>query len=49
MRSPLGFALDFRVDRLADPLAMAALSGIVKELHDDSRVPSSDGRACETD
>jgi hypothetical protein len=36
MRSPLGFALDFRVDRLADPLAMAALSGIVKGLHNDS-------------
>jgi len=31
--SPLGAALDFRVDRLADPLAMAALSGIVKGLH----------------
>lgn len=31
--APLGAALDFRVDRLADPLAMAALSGIVKGLH----------------
>jgi hypothetical protein len=31
--APLGAALDFRVDRLADPLAMAALAGIVKGLH----------------
>jgi hypothetical protein len=30
--APLGAALDFRIDRLADPLAMAALAGIVKGL-----------------
>jgi hypothetical protein len=30
--APLGAALDFRIDRLADPLAVAALAGIVKGL-----------------
>jgi len=30
--APLGAALDFRIDRLADPLAMAALAGIVRGL-----------------